>query len=91
MGHKDSLAYEPWPKYDPKYLIDEEIELIVQIDGKVRGRIMVKKGIEKEEVIRKAKETEAIGKWLEKATISKVIYVPDKLLNFVLEKNLKSQ
>jgi len=91
MGHKDSLAYETWPKYDPKYLINEEMELIVQIDGKVRGRIMVKKGVEKEEAIRKAKETEAIGKWLEKATISKVIYVPDKLLNFVLEKNLNSQ
>ncbi|QSR88320.1 leucine--tRNA ligase [Methylacidiphilum caldifontis] len=85
IGHKDSLAYEPWPEYDPKFLEEEWVEIIVQIDGKVRGRLRAKKDADKDELTTKATDIPAIAKWLENRVCSKIVYVPNRLINFVLE------
>ncbi len=72
-----------WPNFDEKYLEEEEIELIVQVNGKVRGKIKVSPDASQDEVEQKSKENEAIAKWLSDE-IKKVIYVKGKILNFVV-------
>ncbi|HHI80044.1 MAG TPA: leucine--tRNA ligase [Planctomycetes bacterium] len=81
LGHTESLAYEPWPSYDPALLVDEEVEIAVQVLGKVRARIKIPKDAEKEFVLSKAKE--AVKSQLEGKTLRKEIYVPGRLVNLV--------
>lgn len=85
LGHADSLAYVPWPEYDPKLLEEQWVEIIVQVNGKVRGRLSVKKDTDKQELINRAREHSSIAKWLENRAFSKIVYIPNKLLNFVFE------
>ncbi len=81
MGHGESLAYEPWPSFDPDLLVEEEIEIAVQVLGKVRARITVPRDADKETVLSKAKE--AVRAQLEGKTLRKEIYVPGRLVNLV--------
>ncbi len=84
VGHGDTLAYEPWPKADPQYLVKSEIEMPVQINGKLRGLIKVPPGSSQETVTTAAKELPAFAEWTAGKTIRKVIVVPDKMINFVV-------
>ena len=79
---KKQLQTCTWPSYDPVLLADEDATIVVQVNGKLRANIIVKRGSSKEDV-RVAAE-EAIAKWLENKTEIKVIFVPDKLINFVV-------
>jgi leucyl-tRNA synthetase len=84
LGHGKTLTYEPWPVANPKYLAKTEIEMPVQINGKLRGLIKVAPGTAQDAVIAAAKELPGFAEWTAAKTIRKVIVVPDKLINFVV-------
>ncbi|OYW15414.1 MAG: leucine--tRNA ligase, partial [Planctomycetales bacterium 12-60-4] len=81
MGHTKSLAYEPWPTYDPALLVESEIEVPVQVNGKVRGKVMVPADADQAVVVAAAQEHATISQNLAGKSIVKIIYVPGKLLN----------
>ena len=83
LGHEGTIAYEIWPTYNEASLVQETIELPVQILGKVRGTILVKKDSSQEEVLSLAKENSDINKHIT-AEIKKVIYVPGRILNLII-------
>ena len=84
LGHDKSLAYEPWPKYDASALVEDEIEIPVQVLGKLRGRIKVPVAATPAEMESAAKTCADIAKFLEGKTIVKVIAVPKRMVNFVV-------
>ena len=84
LGHDKSLAYEPWPKYDPAALVEDEIEIPVQVLGKLRGRIRVPVAATPAEMEAAAKASAEVAKFLEGKTIVKVIAVPKRMVNFVV-------
>jgi leucyl-tRNA synthetase len=84
LGHGQTLAYEPWPTYDPALLKDDEIEIPVQVNGKLRGRVVVPADADKGQIESAAREDEKITVLLEGKIVRKVIVVPGKLVNFVV-------
>jgi len=83
LGHTETISYEPWPEYDESKLVEEEIEIVLQVLGKVRAKINVPVDIDKEELEQQALNNEKIKEWIEGKTIRKVIVVPGKLVNIV--------
>jgi leucyl-tRNA synthetase len=83
LGYAGSLAYEPWPRFDEKYTREETTELPVQINGKVRSRIVVAADATSQQIERAARADAKIQSQLEGKTIKKVIVVPGKLVNIV--------
>ncbi|AEV29665.1 leucyl-tRNA synthetase [Sphaerochaeta pleomorpha str. Grapes] len=83
-GHEPSLANVAWPTYDEKLTIDSEVEMVFQINGKVRAKEVIEKGMAKDELLTMAKANEKIVSWLDGKTIVKEIVVPDKLVNIVV-------
>ena len=84
LGHENTIAYEPWPVYDESKTADEQVEVVVQINGKVRGKLLVEVGLSKEEVLEIAKADERIAAAIEGKTVVKEIVVPNKLVNVVV-------
>ena len=84
LGNKKTITYEPWPKYDESLLKEEEIELVVQVNGKVRDKIKVLADITEDEAKSKALESEKIQKWLDGRAPKKVIYIKGKLVSVVV-------
>ena len=85
LGHADTLAYEPWPAYDSKALVEDEIEIPVQVLGKLRGRVKVAATATPAEMETAAKTNAEVAKFLEGKTIVKVIAVPKRMVNFVVK------
>ena len=84
LGHDKSLAYEPWPKYDASALVEDEIEIPVQVLGRLRGRVKVPVAATPAEMEAAAKACADVAKFLEGKTIVKVIAVPKRMVNFVV-------
>ena len=84
-GHEPSVANVSWPKYKEELTIDAEVQIVCQINGKVRAKLMLSKDATKEEIIAAAKENDNVKKYLEGATIVKEIVVPGKLVSFVVK------
>lgn len=85
LGCKEPLSYADYPKVDEKYLEDETIIYVVQVNGKLRGRFELPKDQPQEAVLSAAKKHNGIVKLLEGKEIDKVIFVPNRLLNLVLK------
>ena len=85
LGHENTLAYEPWPKFIESYTKDNEVEVPVQIMGKVRGRITVPADIKKDDLEALAKADERVQELLAGKQIVKTIVVPGRLVNFVVK------
>nr|WP_278250956.1 leucine--tRNA ligase [Enterococcus sp. DIV0212c] len=83
LGNEDSLTNAPWPTYDEAALIEDEVEVVFQVNGKVRAKLNIARGLSKEELEEKALATEEIQSFIEGKTVRKVIVVPDKLVNIV--------
>ena len=84
-GEKESIfSGKKWPKYDPVLAKDEEIELVIQINGKLRDRIKVAAGLEENEAKETALVSEKVKKFLAGKEIKKIIFVKDKLINIVI-------
>ncbi|MBI3963543.1 MAG: class I tRNA ligase family protein, partial [Candidatus Kerfeldbacteria bacterium] len=84
FGHEESIFRTSWPSYDSRIAADEEIEIAVQINGKVRGRIRVPAALPEEKVHARAVVLPNVARYLEGKTIRKRIYVPGRLVNFVV-------
>jgi leucyl-tRNA synthetase len=84
LGHSQSLAYLAWPAFDPALLKDEEVEIPVQVNGKLRGRIMVPADADATQIEVAARNDPKIVALLEDKVIRKVVVVPGRLLNFVV-------
>jgi leucyl-tRNA synthetase len=84
FGNKDSIHVSDWPTYDPLLLVDKEVKIVVQVNGKVRASITVQKGTNESLVRSTAEKVEEVAKWLADKKIEKCIYIPDKLINFVV-------
>ncbi|EKD58963.1 MAG: hypothetical protein ACD_56C00017G0001, partial [uncultured bacterium] len=84
LGNKESIFLQAWPKADEKYLQDEEIEMVVQVNGKVRDRLMVAHDVTEDEVKETALESEKVKIFTEGKEIRKIIFVPGKLINIVV-------
>ncbi|SDK09321.1 leucine--tRNA ligase [Sediminibacillus albus] len=83
LGHNQTLAYQSWPAFDEAKLIENEVEVAIQVMGKVRAKMMVPKDTSKDDLEKQALELESIQDWLEGKTVRKVIAVPGKLVNIV--------
>jgi leucyl-tRNA synthetase len=83
LGNKKILALEPWPKPDPKKLEELEVTMAIQINGKVRGEIKVTFEESEQDIVEKAKVVNSVDKWLLGKDILKVIFVKNRLINFV--------
>ncbi|WP_283123869.1 leucine--tRNA ligase [Angelakisella massiliensis] len=83
MGNTTLLTYMTWPQYDPAKCVDEQVEIVVQICGKIKARLMVSPDASQEEVKAAAMENEAVRQALEGKSVVKEIYVKGKLLNIV--------
>lgn len=84
LGFKESLSFCPWPTVEPKYLKDDTVTYVIQVNGKVRGRMDMDKGLSKEDLMEYAQNDPNVSKFLDGKEIRKVIFVPDKLLNLVV-------
>mgnify|MGYP001772944506 CR=1 FL=1 len=84
LGKKKSIFLSSWPKYNPKLAKEEKITLIVQINGKVRDKIEVEASISEKEAKNLALSREKVKKWIGGKEIKKVVFVPKKLINFVI-------
>ncbi len=84
LGHNDSIAYKSWPKYDEKYLKKKTFVIPIQINGKVRDKIEIESDLSKDEVLNIAKESKNAVKYLKNKDIIKEIYVPNKIISFVV-------
>ena len=84
LGHTESLTYAPWPEFDPALLKDDDVEVPVQINGKLRTRITVPVDTDREALERLAREDERVAALLADKTVKKVVIVPGKLVNFVV-------
>jgi leucyl-tRNA synthetase len=85
LGHDTSVFDARWPAWDPGLLHDDTLELPVQVSGKTRGKVHVPRGAGEAEVVAAARSDDALKRFLDGKAVRKVIYVPNRLINFVLE------
>lgn len=88
LGNKSSVHVAKWPKYDSKLTVAEKTIIVVQINGKMRSQIMIngQRSMVKEEIEKLAKKDEKVSKWLGTQKVEKTIFVPGKIINFVVQK-----
>ena len=84
MGHEKSLAYEPWPKAEERYLKADTMELPVQINGKTRASINVPADASKELILETARTNETVSRFINGGEIKREIYVPGRIVNLVI-------
>ena len=85
LGNKDFIEKSGWPKWNEEFLKLDEIQFIVQVNGKLRGKIKVVVDAEKDEILALAKNEDNVSKFLQDKEIVKEIFVPNKLINFVIK------
>ncbi|MFB8529424.1 leucine--tRNA ligase [Enterococcus casseliflavus] len=83
LGNDHGISYVPWPTYDESALVEDEIEVVFQVNGKVRAKAMVPADAEKAVLEQLVQENELVQEQLQGKTIRKVIVVPNKLVNIV--------
>ena len=82
----NSIHLQPWPVYDPKLLVEETVEIAIQVNGKLRDTITVErqKSNVQRDVEAAARGSDRVAKYLEGKSVTKVIFIPGKLVNFVV-------
>ncbi|MEK5432837.1 leucine--tRNA ligase [Lysinibacillus sp. FSL R7-0073] len=85
LGHEGTLSYEQWPTYDESKLVDDEVEVAVQVAGKVRAKIVVAKDASKEDIEKIALADEKVQEYMAGKSLVKVIVIPGKLVNIVVK------
>jgi leucyl-tRNA synthetase len=84
LGHDGTLAYEPWPTYDPALLVDAEVEIPVQVNGKLKARLLAPADADEAALEALARADEKVAALLEGKDLRKVVIKPGKLVNFVV-------
>ena len=85
FGQKRSLLESAWPRHDPELALTPRVTLVVQVNGKVRGKLDVARGAGEAEALARAREDERVRGWVEGRTITRAVYVPDRLINLVVQ------
>ncbi|KGR74735.1 leucine--tRNA ligase [Ureibacillus manganicus] len=85
LGHTSTITYESWPTFDETKLVDDEVEVVVQVNGKVRTKVKVAKDASKEQLEQVALEDEKVKEFTDGKQVVKVIAVPGKLVNIVVK------
>ncbi|WP_025117486.1 leucine--tRNA ligase [Lysinibacillus fusiformis] len=85
LGHEGTLSYEQWPTYDESKLVDDEVEVAVQVAGKVRAKIVVAKDASKEDIEKIALADEKVQEYMAGKNLVKIIVIPGKLVNIVVK------
>jgi leucyl-tRNA synthetase len=85
MSEPSSISDEVWPEYDPRLCVDEEIELPVQVNGKVRGRILLRREATEDQARASALADDQIQKFLATGELQKLVYVPGRILNLIIK------
>ncbi|WP_289135723.1 leucine--tRNA ligase [uncultured Brevibacillus sp.] len=84
LGHRETIAYEAWPTYDESKLVDDEVEIVLQVNGKNKEKLLIASDATKEQMEELALANEVIKELIEGKTIVKMIAVPGKLVNIVI-------
>ena len=84
LGHEGSVHIDNWPVHDPKYLVSDEVTIAVQVNGKLRATLTVTADADEATVVEAAKSNEKVASHLADHSIKKTIYVPGKLVSFVV-------
>jgi leucyl-tRNA synthetase len=84
LGHTDGLAHAKWPSYDADLAREEMVEVVVQVNGRVRARIECEPGLPEDQLVQRARADQRVAPWLDGKPIRKTIVVPDKLVNLVV-------
>ena len=84
LRHQDSVFLAGWPAFDARLVLADEVEIAVQVNGKLRGRLIVPRGLSQQEVVDRAVADAGVKRFLDGKPIRKVVYVPDRLLNLVV-------
>jgi leucyl-tRNA synthetase len=85
LGHPETLAYEPWPVADEAWLREDAVEVPVQVNGKLRGRIVLPSGTDASASEAAARADARIAQLLAGKTVLKVVVVPGRMVNFVVK------
>ena len=85
IGNNHSIFNESWPKYNSLKLQKDEINIVIQVNGKVRANISLPKGLDKGNILNQCKKLDNIVKYLDGNELIKEIYVPEKIVNFVVK------
>ncbi|MDR1608562.1 MAG: leucine--tRNA ligase [Deltaproteobacteria bacterium] len=85
LGHKESVFKASWPQYIEEFAQKPQVEYVIQINGKVRGKLLLAKGLTEEETLALVMADPGAQKWLTGKTVTRRIIVPDKLINFVVK------
>src|SRR5262249_47205222 len=83
IGHDESIAHEPWPTYDEALCIDDVVEMAVQVNGRVRGRVMLPRAATEDEARKAALGADGVVAFTQGKPIKKFIFVPGKIINIV--------
>lgn len=84
LGHTDSVVNAPFPVYDPTKIIEDTATIILQVNGKVRDKLEVPRGLSREELEKFATSSDRVQKYIGESSVKKIIVVPDKLVNVVV-------
>ncbi len=85
LGNEESIYSTEWPEYIPAMTIDDEVQIAIQIGGKLRGTYPFMRGVTAEEVRMTVENKPEIAKWLEGVTVVKEVFIPNKILNIVVK------
>ena len=85
LGNNNFIEESGWPEWDEEMLKTSEIQIVVQVNGKLRGKIKISAELEKQQILEKAKQEENVAKFLADKEIVKEVFVPGKLINFVVK------
>jgi leucyl-tRNA synthetase len=84
LGNSHSIFLQAWPKYDERYLCDESIEMVIQVNGKLRAKLQMLSGASREDIEKLAFQDEKVIAHTKDKTVRKIIFVQDKLMNIVV-------
>jgi leucyl-tRNA synthetase len=84
LGNRESIFKSYWPQYDPELLVEENVELVIQVNGKIRSKIQVPRSIPEDKLKELVLEDEKLAAWLEGRPPKKFIVVPQRLVNIVI-------
>jgi leucyl-tRNA synthetase len=85
LGEPPSISRAPWPTYDPAKLVNDQVKLVFQVNGRVRGDQLVPVGLTQEEAIEVARAHPRVKLYIDGKSVKKIIYVPGRILNLVVD------
>ena len=85
LGHRERLDAVPWPQHSEQALEEEQLLIVVQVNGKVRGKITVSSDVDQSRIESEALQDQKVRSFLDGKTVQKIIHVPRRLVNIVVE------